>query len=53
MIWNNQNNPNKPKSLYDKEEDAMDQKIMSEIMSKNPGVKFSDIIGMNDMKQSK
>ena len=51
-LRNNQNNPNKPKSLYDKEEDAMDQKIMSEIMSKNPGVKFSDIIGMNDMKQT-
>ena len=47
-----QNNPNKPKSLHDKEEDAMDQKILSEIMTKNPGVKFSDIIGMNDMKQT-
>ena len=30
----------------------MDQKILSEIMTKNPGVKFSDIIGMNDMKQT-
>ena len=48
----NQNNQNKPKSLHDKEEDAMDQKILSEIMTKNPGVKFSDIIGMNDMKQT-
>ena len=51
-INNNSNNQNKPKSLHDKEEDAMDQKIMSEIMSKNPGVKFSDIIGMNEMKQT-
>ena len=51
-INNNNNNQNKPKSLHDKEEDAMDQKIMSEIMSKNPGVKFSDIIGMNEMKQT-
>ena len=49
---NTQSNQNKPKSLHDKEEDAMDQKILSEIMTKNPGVKFSDIIGMNDMKQT-
>ena len=48
----NQNDQNKQKSLHDKEEDAMDQKILSEIMTKNPGVKFSDIIGMNDMKQT-
>ena len=48
----NNNDPNKQKSLHDKEEDAMDEKIESEIMSKNPGVKFSDIIGMNDMKQT-
>jgi len=40
------------KSLHDKEEDAMDEKVMSEIMSKNPGVKFSDIIGMKEMKQT-
>ena len=49
---NNNNQNNKPKSLHDKEEDAMDEKILSEIMTKNPGVKFSDIIGMNDMKQT-
>ena len=49
---NSNNNTNKPKSLLDKEEDAMDQKIESEIMVKNPGVKFSDIIGMEDMKQT-
>ena len=48
----NNDNSNKPKSLHDKEEDAMDEKVESEIMSKNPGVKFSDIIGMNDMKQT-
>ena len=45
------NNQNKPKNLHDKEEDEMDQKIESEIMVKNPKVKFSDIIGMQDMKQ--
>jgi spastin len=48
----NNNDPNKQKSLHDKEEDAMDQKIESEIMSKNPNIKFSDIIGMNEMKQT-
>ena len=48
----NNDNSNKPKSLHDKEEDAMDEKVESEIMSKNPGVKFSDIIGMKDMKQT-
>ena len=29
----------------------MDAKIESEIMSSNPGVKFSDIVGMKDLKQ--
>ena len=48
----NNNDPNKPKSLHDKEEDAMDEKVESEIMSKNPGIKFSDIIGMKEMKQT-
>ena len=48
----NINNQNNQKILHDKEEDAMDQKILSEIMTKNPGVKSSDIIGMNDMKQT-
>ena len=51
MNYNN-NNQNKPKNLHDKEEDEMDQKVESEIMVKNPNVKFSDIIGMNDMKQT-
>jgi spastin len=48
----NYNNQNKQKNLHDKEEDEMDQKVESEIMVKNPNVKFSDIIGMNDMKQT-
>ena len=49
---NNMNNDNskKKKSIHDKEEDEMDEKIESEIMVKNPGVKFSDIIGMKEMK---
>jgi spastin len=51
MNYNN-NNQNKQKNLHDKEEDEMDQKVESEIMVKNPNVKFSDIIGMNDMKQT-
>ena len=48
----NNNNQNKQQNLHDKEEDEMDKKIESEIMVKNPNVKFSDIIGMNDMKQT-
>jgi spastin len=39
-------------NIHDAEEDAMDQKIESEIMVKNPKVKFSDIIGMQEMKQT-
>ena len=49
---NNNNNRNNQKNLHDKEEDEMDKKIESEIMVKNPKVKFSDIIGMQDMKQT-
>ena len=45
-------NKQAPKSIHDAEEDAMDQKIESEIMVKNPKVKFSDIIGMQEMKQT-
>ena len=41
----------KKKSIHDKEEDEMDNKIASEIMVTNPGVKFSDIVGMKDLKQ--
>ena len=49
----NQNNKNNTqKNIHDAEEDAMDQKIESEIMVKNPKVKFSDIIGMQEMKQT-
>ena len=51
MNYNNYNQ-NKQKNLHDKEEDEMDQKVESEIMVKNPNVKFSDIIGMNEMKQT-
>ena len=48
----NQNiNNKKEKSIHDKEEEEMDIKISSEIMSSSPGVKFSDIIGMEDLKQ--
>ena len=52
---NNANNPNNTqaqKNIHNAEEDAMDQKIESEIMVKNPKVKFSDIIGMQEMKQT-
>ena len=48
---NSNNNQNKQKSIHDKEEDEMDDKIESEIMMKNPGVKFDDIIGMKEMKR--
>ena len=46
----NQQSKNK-KSIHDIEEDEMDSKITSEIMSSSPGVKFSDIVGMSDLKQ--
>ena len=49
---NYNNNQNKQQNLHYKEEDEMDKKVESEIMIKNPNVKFSDIIGMNDMKQT-
>ena len=48
---NNQNNKNNPKSIHQEEESQMDAKIESEIMQSNPGVKFSDIIGMEEMKK--
>ena len=49
----NQNieNQKKKKNIHEKEEDEMDNKILSEIMVSNPGVKFSDIIGMKELKQ--
>ena len=48
---NENDNQNKKKNIHDKEEEEMDEKIASEIMSSNPGVKFSDIIGMEEMKK--
>ena len=50
-IETNQKNEQKKKSIHDKEDEEMDAKIESEIMSSNPGVKFSDIVGMKDLKQ--
>ena len=46
-----ENQSQKKKSIHDIEEDEMDSKITSEIMSSSPGVKFSDIVGMKDLKQ--
>ena len=48
---NTNNAENKKKNIHEKEEDEMDEKIESEIMDKNPGVKFDDIIGMQEMKR--
>ena len=51
--YNSNNNMNNNRNNTSSNEDtAMDEKILSEIMQKNPGVKFSDIIGMKDMKQT-
>ena len=47
----NNNVPNNNKNINGKEDDEMDEKIESEIMVKNPGVKFNDIIGMKEMKR--
>ena len=49
--YNNGNITNNNKNNHLKEEDEMDEKIKSEIMVKNPGVKFKDIIGMKEMKR--
>ena len=49
---NNNNMNNNRNNISSNEDTAMDEKILSEIMQKNPGVKFSDIIGMKDMKQT-
>ena len=46
------NDSNNKNNCISEEDKSMDEKILSEIMQKNPGVKFSDIIGMNDMKQT-
>jgi spastin len=47
----NNNLPNNNKNIHGNEDDEMDEKIESEIMVKNPGVKFNDIIGMKEMKR--
>ena len=52
---NNKNNippRNNQTNSASSEDTSMDEKILSEIMQKSPGVKFSDIIGMKDMKQT-
>ena len=49
--YNNNNGLNNNKNIHGKEDDEMDEKIESEIMIKNPGVKFNDIIGMKEMKR--
>lgn len=53
---NNKDNHNKQKApshkgTSNKEEDEMEAKIENEIMLSKPNVKFSDIIGMNNLKQ--
>ena len=44
--------PQKNKNnIHQQEDSEMDAKIESEIMQSNPGVKFSDIVGMQEMKK--
>ena len=51
--FNNKNfNINNNNNSISEEDKLMNEKILSEIMQKNPGVKFSDIIGMKEMKQT-
>ena len=45
------NNNKSEQNIHDEEEAQMDAKIESEIIDSNPGVKFSDIIGMQEMKK--
>ena len=48
----NQNNVNKNnKNIHQDEDSKIDAKVETEIMIANPGVKFSDIIGMQEMKK--
>ena len=47
----NQNNKNQNNNIPQNEDTEMDAKIANEIMQTNPGVKFSDIIGMQEMKK--
>ena len=50
---NNQNNNhnNKKPNIHDKEDTEMESKIESEIMSTVPNVSFSDVVGMDYLKQ--
>ena len=47
----NANNAKNGKNTIQDEDTEMDEKIATEIMQTNPGVKFSDIIGMKEMKK--
>ena len=47
----NANNAKNGKNTIQDEDTEMDEKIATEIMQTNPGVKFSDIIGMQEMKK--
>jgi SpoVK/Ycf46/Vps4 family AAA+-type ATPase len=47
----NQYNKNQNNNIPQNEDTEMDAKIANEIMQTNPGVKFSDIIGMQEMKK--
>ena len=44
-------NGNNNKNTIQSEDTEMEEKIATEIMQTNPGVKFSDIIGMQEMKK--
>jgi len=48
---NQNNNDQKNKNTIQSEDTEMEEKIATEIMQTNPGVKFSDIIGMQEMKK--
>ena len=49
--YNESTSEKSKKNIHTLEEDEMDAKIESEIMITNPGVKFSDIVGMEELKQ--
>ena len=55
-VFRNRNpNPNQNianKNIHQEEDSEMDAKVESEIMITNPGIKFSDIIGMQEMKKT-
>ena len=48
---NNNNQNNKKPNIHDKEDTEMESKIESEIMSTIPNVSFSDVVGMDYLKQ--